>query len=112
MKYLVIGLSLLNGVWMLVDGIYVIARGKYIGPEKPGPWASLIALTGIDVFKLGPLFILFGASWLVFSMAWWVEVSWARSFGIALSIANLWYLPVGTVIAIAVLAALIFFVKV
>ena len=112
MKYLVIGLSLLNGLWMLIDGIHVIARGKYIGPEKPGPWASLIGLTGVDVFKLGPLFVLYGVAWIAFVIFSLTDVSWARGFGIALSIATLWYLPVGTLISLIVLAALIFFVKV
>ncbi len=111
MKYFVIGVSLLNGMWMLIDGIYVIANGKYIGPEKPGPWASLLSLTGVDVFKLGPLFALFGVAWLVFGVGSWTDSGWARSFGIALSIATLWYLPVGTLISIVVLAALVFFVK-
>lgn len=62
MKYLIIGASLLNGVWMLIDGVYVMLNGKYIGPEAPGPWASLISLTGVDVFKLGPVFVLFGVA--------------------------------------------------
>jgi hypothetical protein len=96
---------------MLIDGVYVMMHGKYIGPEKPGPWASVIGMTGIDVFKLGPVFIAFGVAWLVFAGAMFGQTSWARSFGIVLSIATLWYLPVGTLISIVVLIALIFFVK-
>lgn len=75
MKYVVIALSLLNGLWMLIDGVYVLANGKYIGPEKPGPWASLLSLTGVDVFKLGPLFVLFGLAWLVLGAAVFGETS-------------------------------------
>ena len=111
MKYLVIGLAAIQGLWMLIDGIYVLLNGKYIGPEKPGPWASLVSLTGIDVFKLGPLFVAFGVAWLVFAGAVFGQASWARLFGIVLSIATLWYMPVGTVISIVILIALIFFVK-
>jgi len=106
MRYLVSGLSLVNGLWMLIDGIYVILNGKYIGPEKPGPWASLISQTGIDVFKLGPLFVLFGIGWLVFVGAFWSKVSWAKSYGTVLSVATLWYLPFGTMVAVFVLIAL------
>ena len=111
MKYLVIGLSLINGLWMLIDGIYVMMSGKYIGPEKPGPWASVVFLIGIDVFKLGPLFVLFGLAWLVFGGAIFSEASWARIFGVVLSVLTLWYLPFGTLISIVVLIALVFFVK-
>ena len=94
---------------MLIDGIYVIANGKYIGPEKPGPWASLIGLTGMNVFKLGPLFIVFGAAWLTFAGAMFAESSWARTFGVVLSVLTLWYLPFGTLISIVVLVVLAFF---
>jgi hypothetical protein len=112
MKYLTIGISLINGLWMLIDGIYVMRSGKYIGPEKPGPWASLIAFTGVDVFKLGPLFVLFGAAWLVFVGAMVFGAGWARGFGLLISILTLWYLPFGTLISIVVLVALIFFIKI
>ncbi|HVF29898.1 MAG TPA: hypothetical protein VNA22_02960, partial [Pyrinomonadaceae bacterium] len=77
MKFLVIGLSLINGIWMLIDGIHVLSVGKYIGPEKPGPWASLAGMTGVDVFRLGPLFVLFGIAWLVLLTAMWTEAGWA-----------------------------------
>lgn len=41
MKILVTILSSLNGLYMLIDGIHVMIRKKYIGPEKPGIWAEL-----------------------------------------------------------------------
>ena len=111
MRYIVIALSSLNGLWMLIDGVYVIANGKYIGPEKPGPWASLIGVTGVDVFKLGPLFVLFGVAWLIFASAVLGAASWARTLGMILSIATLWYLPFGTLVSILVLIASLFFLK-
>jgi len=57
-------LGLLNGGYMLLDGIFVMMKGKYIDPEKPGPWAELFYKLNIDVFKLGPVFIIFGLLWL------------------------------------------------
>ena len=41
MKVLIAILGLLNGGYMLLDGIYVMLKGKYIGPEKTAPWANL-----------------------------------------------------------------------
>ena len=111
MRYVVLVLSLINGLWMLIDGVYVIANGKYIGPEKPGPWASLIGMTGVDVFKLGPVFVLFGLAWLVFVAGMFANATWARNFGIVLSVATLWYLPFGTLISVIVFVGLMFFLK-
>jgi uncharacterized protein YqgC (DUF456 family) len=111
MKYIVVVLSLINGLWMFIDGIYVSVNGKYIGPDKPGPWASLVGLTGTDVFKLGPVFIIFGAAWLCFVGAFFAEVSWARNFGLILSVLTLWYLPFGTLISLVVIVGLMFVIK-
>lgn len=111
MKYLVAAISLINGLWMLIDGVYVILKGKYIGPEKPGPWASVVGITGVDVFKLGPLFVLFGIAWLAFAAAFLTDANWARMFGLALSILTLWHLPFGTLISIVVFILLLFVLK-
>ena len=111
MKYLVLGLALITGGFMFADGIHVLVKGKYIGPEKPGPWADLLSLIGVDVFRLGPLFVMFGLAWLVFAVSFWMDASWARSLGILLSIGTLWYLPIGTIISIVVLVMLVFFVR-
>jgi len=107
MKIAVIILSLLNGGYMLADGIYVLINGKYIGPEKPGPWANIFQYFNIDVFKLGPLFILFGLAWLGFVIAFVSNFTWAFAFGIIMCVITLWYLPVGTVFSIIALVLLI-----
>lgn len=111
MKYILVAISLLNGVWMALDGVYVILNGKYIGPDKPGPWASLVGLTGVDVFKLGPMFVLYGLAWIFFAWFAGMGIGAWRVFGFVLSILTLWYLPFGTVISIVVIAALLFSMK-
>lgn len=107
MKILVTFLAFLNGAFMLLDGIFVLLKGKYIGPEKPGPWANLFYKLGVDVFKLGPLFIVFGLLWLTWLYAFWTQQPWAYRFGVLVSIFTLWYLPVGTFISIVVLVLLL-----
>jgi hypothetical protein len=108
MKILVTILAILNGGYMLIDGIYVLNTGKYIGPEKPGPWANLFEAVDINVFKLGPLFIVFGILWLVWVYSLWRNKRWGYPFGIFISICTLWYLPVGTLFSVIILLALLF----
>lgn len=91
---------------MLLDGIYVMLKGRYIGPPKPGPWANLFQYFGVDVFKLGPLFVLFGMAWLSFVLGILTHQSWAYMLGILIAVLTLWYLPVGTVFSIVVLVVL------
>ena len=106
MKILITILGLLNGGYMLLDGIYVMLKGKYIGPEKPGPWAMLFEKFNVNVFKLGPLFVMFGLLWLTWLYALWTDRSWAYTFGIIMSILTLWYLPIGTLFSLIILFTL------
>lgn len=107
MKILLSILAFLNGGYMLLDGIFVLLKGKYIGPEKPGPWANLFYKLDVNVFKLGPLFIVFGLLWLAWLYALWTKQSWTFPFGIFISIFTLWYLPVGTLFSLIVLIVLL-----
>jgi hypothetical protein len=109
MKLVLSILGLINASYMLLDGIYVLLKGKYIGPEKPGPWASLFTKMNVDVFKLGPLFIVFGLMWFVFIYGLQTTQSWSYYFGIGLSICTFWYLPIGTLISVMSLVLLVWF---
>ena len=108
MKVLIAILGLLNGGYMLLDGIYVMLKGKYIGPEKPGPWSNLFYKLKIDVFNLGPLFIAFGLLWLFWLYCLLTHQSWTYTLGIIISILTLWYLPVGTIFSLIILLTLLF----
>lgn len=108
MKLLIAILSFLNGIYMLLDGLYVMINGKYIGPPKPGPWAGIFQQFNIDVFKLGPLFVVYGVLWLVWLYGLYTSQNWAHTFGLVVCILTLWYLPVGTLFSIIILLALIF----
>jgi hypothetical protein len=95
------------GGWMLADGIFVLLKGKYMGPEKPGPWARLFEVFNINVFRLGPVFIAFGTAWLIFVCGVVMKATWVYSFGLTLSILTLWYLPVGTLFSVIVFVLLV-----
>lgn len=102
MKILITILGFLNGGYMLLDGLFVLLKGKYIGPEVPGPWANLFYKLNIDIFKLGPLFIILGLLWLTWLFALWTNQSWTFLFGLVISVLTLWYIPIGTFFSIII----------
>jgi|SRR5215210_6248693 len=108
MKIFLLIIALVNGGFMLADGIHVMLKGKYIGPPKPGPWSILFDKLHINVFQLGPVFVIYGVAWLVFAYGVWTGQDWTKTFGILLSILTLWYLPFGTLISIISLFILIY----
>ena len=93
---------------MFVDGVFVLMTGKYIGPEFPGPWAMIFNQLKVDVFKLGPLFILYGILWFVYIYGLQTNQGWTYIFGLLISLATLWYLPFGTLISILTIVILIY----
>lgn len=93
---------------MLIDGIYVIVNGKYLGPEKPGPWASIFSGFGVDVFTLGPMFIIFGGLWLFWMVGSGTGKAWSFHVGIIIAACKRWNLPVGTLLSGIVLILLVY----
>jgi hypothetical protein len=106
MRVLLIIISVINGAYMLLDGVYVMRKGKYIGSPKPGPWAAIFHKFNVNVFKLGPLFITIAAGWLIFIYSLLTYQPWAFTAGVAAAMLTLWYLPFGSVLSIIVLILL------
>lgn len=107
MKVLISILGLLNGAYRLIDGIHVIFKGKYIGPEKPGSWAYLFEKLGLDVSKLGPVFVIYGLVWLFWLFSLLTNQPWTFKLGLAVSVLTFWYLPVGTLSSMLILIILL-----
>jgi hypothetical protein len=99
--------GLLAGGWMLVDGVHVLVYGKYIGPDKPGPWSGLFTAMGVDPFRLGPLFVGLGAAWLICLVATLRAMRWGWYGAAAVAVASVWYLPVGTLLSMIYLMLLL-----
>ncbi|NRB38096.1 MAG: hypothetical protein HRU20_06460 [Pseudomonadales bacterium] len=102
-------LALLNGGWMLFDGMHVMRKGKYFGPEEPGIWSKLVASFGINPFSMGPVFVALGLFWFVSVAALLTSMSWGWLALMVVAIATLWYVKVGTAISIIVMALLLIF---
>lgn len=56
-------IALLQGGFMVADGIHVLVSHRYIGGQV-GPWAVLVKKMGFNEYDMGPLFIVLGALWL------------------------------------------------
>jgi hypothetical protein len=107
-KILLALIASLAGGWMIFDGLHVLLRGKYFGPDKPGPWSIPFSRLGIDPFSLGPLFILFGALWLLFLIATLCGQTWGWYGALATAIASAWYFPLGTFLSLLYVTLLYF----
>ncbi len=101
-------LALITGGYQVADGIHVLATGVYMGPATPGMWRHVLGAAGIDPYGFGPGFVVLGVCWLVAlasllatrsGPAWWSLL--------AVAVLTLWYLPVGTLTALASIVVLI-----
>ena len=109
-KVLAAFLGLLNGGWMVFDGFHVLIKGKYFGPEL-GPWSAVVSSLGIDPLKIGPVSVIIGFIWLIFTAGELFNQNWAWLIGIVALIITLWYFPVGTFLSILIFILLIVFRK-
>jgi hypothetical protein len=102
-------LALLNGAWMLFDGIHVLLKGKYFGPPEPGPWSKIVEKIGVDPFSLGPVFIFLGVVWILSVIGILQGVDWGWPLALIVAVCTLWYAPIGTVLAIFAILLLWFY---
>jgi len=102
-------LAVLNGGWMLFDGLHVIRKGKYFGPDEPGLWSKIISSLGVNPFSIGPVFVALGLAWFVSIAGLFSSSSWGWLALLLSAIATLWYVKIGTVISVLVIALLVLF---
>lgn len=99
---------LLQGCWLIFDGIHVMVKGQYFGPPSPGPWSKLVQRVGIDPMTLGFPFVLLGGLWLIGGGMTLVGQDWAWNLALGVAVATLWYLPIGTVLSLTMIALLVY----
>jgi len=108
-KISIVLLALLNGGWMLFDGLHVIRKGKYFGPEEPGSWSKIATSLGVNPFSMGPLFVILGLVWYVSVVGLLLSSSWGWWALLVSAIATLWYIKIGTIISIIVISLLVLY---
>jgi hypothetical protein len=115
LKWIVVALALLQGGWLVFDGGRALIVGDYVTPRSGphagqlGPWSRIVSALGLEprstVIKCLHLFL--GIAWLIAliifvvrpASGWWVLLGCAA--------ASLWYLPVGTLMSVVVMALLL-----
>ena len=106
-------LALFSGGWMVFDGMRALVTGDYTTPSEGtyagrlGPWSQLVQAVGIPprstAMKL--VFVVFGLIWLIVAYGLARQRPWALQLSLGIAVATLWYLPVGTAVAVLVIIA-------
>jgi len=115
LTWIVLGLALFQGGWLAFDGGRALIVGDYVTPGtgprsgQLGPWSRVVSALGFEprgtFIKFLHLFL--GVSWLVASIllvtrpatGWWLILGCAT--------ASLWYLPLGTLMSLVIIALLL-----
>lgn len=109
LRMIVFALSIINGLWMLLDGFHVLVKGKYIGTGQPGPWSKWVSAMGLEPFAMGAPFVVLGAAWLACTWGLAFGRTWGWIGLFACSILTLWYIPFGTVISVIIIVLLVIY---
>jgi hypothetical protein len=116
LRWVAIALALVAAGFMIFDGTRALLVGDYLRPASGGyagelgPWANIVEQLGIDPLSTGmkSFFVVYGAVWLI-AIVWYVlnpaQGSWTAM--LALTLASLWYLVIGTMVSILVAAILL-----
>jgi hypothetical protein len=107
MRIAVFLIAVFMGGWMIIDGACVMIFDKYIGPDKPGPWADIIAAIGLDPMRFGLVFIVMGIDWIVGGTGVLRKRVWGRYLAGIIAFLSLWYFPVGTLMSILTLVLIL-----
>jgi uncharacterized membrane protein YjjP (DUF1212 family) len=105
-KAILATVCLLQGGYMLFDGMHRLLTGSYFG-GRLGPWAVLVSAAGISPASMAPLFVVLGVLWLVGGVALLFRARWSTGLLIAVSAISLAYLVFGTILSLIALAILL-----
>jgi hypothetical protein len=113
-KWIVIALALFQGGWLMFDGGRALVVGDYVTPGSGpragqlGPWSRVVSALGFEPRGtfIKALHLILGIAWLVALVFFLMSpaVGWWMMLGCG--IATLWYLPIGTVASLIVIALL------
>lgn len=109
MRRFAVVLSILEGLFMLSDGLHAFITGRYFSPGgENAPWGALVAAAGIDPFStpVKAALVLLGAAFLICAAAYAFYKRHGRFYLGAVAVLTLWYLPLGTLLSLVVLVSI------
>lgn len=106
LKYALLAIGILQGAFMLADGIHVITTGSYIGGQV-GPWAVIVRAVGLNVYSMGPAFVVLGSLWLLGSIFLLVRPGKGLLLLTIMATVTLFYAIFGTVLSVIALAIVV-----
>jgi hypothetical protein len=109
-RWPVAALATTDAAWMVFDGMRALVVGDYLrlGADGLGPWAGLVSSLGIDPTGTGMkvFFVAFGLSWVAVVATYLRSPPLGRPAMAIAATASLWYLVIGTVVSVVILALL------
>lgn len=113
-RWVIPAIGLIIGGWTAFDGSRALIKGDYVTPREGayagqlGPWAGLVRGVGLEPRStpVKSAFVILGIAWLVMSAAYLAGARWSWTGLVVLSVLTLWYLPLGTVLAVIELVLL------
>jgi|SRR5580698_6864259 hypothetical protein len=113
-SYLVSFLILAGSGYMIFDGVHAFTTGDYVTPRSGayagqlGPWSKVVRAIGLDPRSnlMKGIFIFQGAATLALLACFWLRFKWGKTALKIAAVAELWYLPMGTINGVLVLILL------
>lgn len=110
MRLVVMLLALSMGGFQLFDGVHGFVTGRYVTPDGVtyGPWTHVVEALGLvpDSHPVRAIFVLSGLVWLAALVDYARRRPGARRRLCVLSVLSTWYLTVGTLHCLLILALL------
>jgi len=106
LKYALLAIGSLQGLFMLADGIHVMTTGSYIGGQV-GPWAVIVRAVGLNAYSMGPVFVVLGALWVLGSILLLARPGKGLVLLTIMATVTLFYAIFGTVLSVIALAIVV-----
>lgn len=119
LPWLIASPGMFLGTWLLYDGIRAFIVGDFTTPKKGayagqlGLWSHVILALGLDPQSplVKAVHVTLGLMWVTSAISLLLGTAWAWWGLLICAITSLWYLPVGTVVAVVQILLLVVFMR-